>query len=31
MKMLVNENELLGFERDLEEKVRSEIDRDQHN
>ena len=29
--MLVNENELLGFERDLEEKVRSEIDRDQHN
>lgn len=31
MKMLVNENELLGFERDLEEKVHSEIDRDQHN
>ena len=31
VKMLVNENELLGFERDLEEKVRSEIDRDQHN
>ncbi len=31
MKLLISENELLGYERDLEQKVRSEIDRDQHN
>lgn len=31
LKMLITENELLGLERDLEDRVRSEIDKDQHN
>lgn len=31
LRLLINENELLSFERQLEEKVRSEIDKDQHN
>lgn len=31
LKMLVDENSLLALERDIEEKVRSEIDKDQHN
>ena len=31
LKMLVSENDLLSMEREIDEKVRSEIDKDQHN